>query len=93
MLNGDEGLPSIILAGRGLLVKMLITLEPHVLFYSIKIYIIIHFNIIDKQVCKTVTRLRQEKCRSEQNVACKMSALRLCCSQEIKSDFRDPFHY
>ena len=26
--NGDEGLSSIILAGRGLLVKMLMTLEP-----------------------------------------------------------------
>ena len=32
MLNGDEGLPSIILAGRGLLLKMLITLEPHGIF-------------------------------------------------------------
>ena len=29
MQNNDEGLPSIILAGRGLLVKMLITVEPH----------------------------------------------------------------
>ena len=27
--NGDEGLPSIILAGQGILVNMLITLEPH----------------------------------------------------------------
>ena len=30
--NDDEGLPSIILAGRGLLVKMLITLELHGIF-------------------------------------------------------------
>ena len=32
MHNGDEASPSIILAGRGLLVKMLITLEPHGIF-------------------------------------------------------------
>ena len=32
MLNGDEGLLSINLAGRGILVKMLITLEPHGIF-------------------------------------------------------------
>ena len=29
MQNGVDALPSIILVGRGLLVKMLITLEPH----------------------------------------------------------------
>ena len=29
MQNGCEGLPSIILASRGILVKMLITLEPY----------------------------------------------------------------
>ena len=29
MQNGDEGLPSFILASRGLLVKMLITHGPH----------------------------------------------------------------
>ena len=29
MQNGDKGLPSIILIGQGLLMKMLITLEPH----------------------------------------------------------------
>ena len=34
MQNGDEALPSIILAGRVLLVKMLITLEPHDIFAS-----------------------------------------------------------
>ena len=32
--NGDEGLPSIILDGRGLLLKMLITLEPNGIFLS-----------------------------------------------------------
>ena len=30
MQNGDEASPSIIVAGRALLVKMIITLEPHV---------------------------------------------------------------
>ena len=32
MHNGGEGLPNIILASQGLLVKMLITLEPHGIF-------------------------------------------------------------
>ena len=32
MQKGDEASPSIILAGRALLVKMLITLEPHGIF-------------------------------------------------------------
>ena len=32
MQTDDEGLSSINLAGRGLLVKMLITLEPHGIF-------------------------------------------------------------
>ena len=32
---GDEGLPSIILAGHGLLVKMLIILELHIYFDQI----------------------------------------------------------
>ena len=32
MQNDDEGLPSIILVGQYLLVKMLITLEPHGIF-------------------------------------------------------------
>ena len=93
MLNGDEGLLSIILAGRGPLVKKLITFEPHVIYYLIKICILIHFNIIETQVCKTVTRLRQEKCRSEQNFARKMS---VCCSQTLKLDFETHFiirHY
>ena len=34
MKTGDEVSPSIILAGRALLVKMLITLEPHGIFGS-----------------------------------------------------------
>ena len=34
MKKGDEALPSIILAGQALLVKMLITLEPHGIFGS-----------------------------------------------------------
>ena len=74
--------------------KMLITFEPHAIFYLIIFCILIHFNIIETHVhvCKTVTRLHQVKCRSEQTVACKMSTLRLCCSQAIKLDFRDPFH-
>ena len=32
MQNVDKGLPSITLAGRCLLVKMLINIEPHVIF-------------------------------------------------------------
>ena len=32
MQNSDEALPSIILAGRGILVKVLISLEPHGIF-------------------------------------------------------------
>ena len=57
--NGDEGLPSIILAGRGLLLKMLITLEPNGIFF-IKFCVLIHFKIIGTQVCKTVTRRRKD---------------------------------
>ena len=34
MQNGDEALPSIILAGRGILVKMLIILDLHNIFWS-----------------------------------------------------------
>ena len=33
--NGDEGLPRISFAGRGLLVKMLIIVEPHGIFNHI----------------------------------------------------------
>ena len=32
MQNGNEASPSIMLAGRAILVKMLITLEPHGIF-------------------------------------------------------------
>ena len=35
MQNGDEGLPNISLAGRGILVTIFITLEPHVYFYQV----------------------------------------------------------
>ena len=38
MQNGGEGLPSIILAGRGILVKMLITLDV-----LIKVCILMHY--------------------------------------------------
>ena len=38
MQKGDEASPSIILAGRALLVKMLITLEPHGIFGSNFVY-------------------------------------------------------
>ena len=38
--KGDKGLPIIILASRGFLVQMFITLEPHGIFY-----ILIHSNI------------------------------------------------
>ena len=34
MQNDDVGLPSIILAGRGIIVIMLITFEPHGIFLS-----------------------------------------------------------
>ena len=43
MQNGAEGLPSIVLAGHGILVKMLITLEPHVYFFF---YQIVHTNTL-----------------------------------------------
>ena len=41
MKKGDEASPSIILAGRALLVKMLITLEPHGIFGSNFVYLCI----------------------------------------------------
>ena len=44
--KGDEVSPSIILAGRALLVNMLITLEPHGIFGSNFVYIIMYFNIV-----------------------------------------------
>ena len=39
MKKGDEASPSIILAGQALLVKMLITLEPHGIFGSNFVYL------------------------------------------------------
>ena len=61
MQNGDKGLPIIIVAGLGLLVKRLIIIEQLGIFC-----ILIHFSIIETQLCKTATRLCQEKCHSEQ---------------------------
>ena len=40
MQKGDEASPSIILAGRALLVKMLITVEPHDIFFLNFVYMI-----------------------------------------------------
>ena len=57
MKKGDEALPSIILAGRALLVKMLITLEPHGIFGSN--CILMYFNTAQPLVCKMVTRLHR----------------------------------
>ena len=45
---GDNVMLSIILGGQGLLVKMLITLDPRGIFL-IKFCILIHFNIIRKE--------------------------------------------
>ena len=41
MQNGDEASPSINLASRALLVKMLITLQPHGIFVSNFVYLCI----------------------------------------------------
>ena len=41
MKKGDKASPSIILAGQALLVKMLITLEPHGIFGSNFVYLCI----------------------------------------------------
>ena len=61
MQNGDQGLSSIILAGSGLIVKVLITLELHGIRILIKFSMLIYFNITAIQVCETVTMLRQAK--------------------------------
>ena len=53
-----RGLPCIILAGQGILAKMLITLELHGIFL-IKFCILIHFNCIETQVYQMVIRLCQ----------------------------------
>ena len=45
MQNGDKARPSIISAGHGILVKMIITLEPHIIYFD-HILHKIHFNIV-----------------------------------------------
>ena len=50
----NAALPSIILAGRGQLEKMLITLEPHGLLASKFCMFINYSNIFQPLVCKTV---------------------------------------
>ena len=59
MQDDREGLPGIILAGKGLLVKKHYNswTEWYIL---IKFCILIHFNIIDTHVWKTVIWLRQD---------------------------------
>ena len=56
MQNSDEGLPSIILARRGILVKMLILNSWTAWYIFIKFCILIHLNNIETQVCKTAIR-------------------------------------
>ena len=57
MQNGGDGFPCNTLAGQCRLVKMLITFEQHGVF-NIKFCILIHYNIIERHVCKTVIRQR-----------------------------------
>ena len=59
MQKGDKGLPSIILAAPGLLVKMLITLEPHILLKFVYIY------ILTLSRHRYSTRLCHAKCPSD----------------------------
>ena len=56
MQNGDEASTSIILAGRALLMKMLITLEPDDIFYLNCVYYM-YFNIVQPLVCIAATML------------------------------------
>ena len=58
MQKGDEASESIILAGRALLVKMIITLEPHGYIWF-KICILMFVNIVQPLVGKNVTKLHQ----------------------------------
>ena len=58
MHNNDEASPSIILAGRALLAKMLVTLERRGLF-GLNFCILAYFNIVHPLVCKTVMRLHR----------------------------------
>ena len=57
MQDGGEVLPRNILACRGILVKMLLSLELHGIFF-IKLCILIHFTIIET-IIKMVIRLCQ----------------------------------
>ena len=61
MKKSDEASPSIILAGRAPLVKMLITLGLDAIFFF-KFCIIMYFNIVQPLVCKTVRRLHRASC-------------------------------
>ena len=54
MQNGDDASSSIILAGRALLMKMLITLEPCGIFCSNFVYYM-NFNIVQPLVCIRAT--------------------------------------
>ena len=58
MKKCDKASPSIILAGRALLVKMLITLEPDGIFGSNFVYLCI-LTLSSTWYAKTVTRLRR----------------------------------
>ena len=59
MKKFDEASPSFILAGRALLVKLLITLEPDGIFGSNFVYLDMYFNIVQPLVYKKVMRLHQ----------------------------------
>ena len=60
LLLMGEALLTISRAGGGQLVKMLITLEPHGIFW-ITFCILIHINIVQPLVCKLVTRFAEHK--------------------------------
>ena len=59
MKKCDEASPSIILAGQALLVKMLITLEPHGIFGSNFVYLC-NLTLSSHWYEKKVTRLHRE---------------------------------
>ena len=58
MQNDDGASPGIILAGRALFEKMLITLDPHGIFGSNFVYLCI-LNIAQPLICKMVMRLHR----------------------------------
>ena len=58
--KSDKGLLSIILASQRLLLKILIHSNSRTAWYILIFCILIHFNSIEPQVCKTVNRLCQE---------------------------------